>query len=84
MIVKGSCKGVELDKRTYLPGITIKSTCPKCGEPWQRNMKHDYLSYPVVDAPVNAYGYCGKCEHEWPVMVVVRMTLEPAEIKRSG
>jgi hypothetical protein len=76
--VTGTCEGVELDKRTYLPGVTVKSTCPRCGVPWSRDMGSHYLSYPKVGEPVNVYGYCGSCEHEWPVMVVVRLVLEPA------
>ncbi len=71
--IEGTCEGAELDKRTYLPGIIIRSVCPKCGEPWERD-----LSYPEVGKPVDANGFCGKCEHEWPVMVVLRLTVEPA------
>jgi hypothetical protein len=78
--IEGTCEGVQLEKRFYLPGITIKSKCPKCGTPWERDMGGDYLSYPTVGQPSNAYGYCRneECEHEWPVMVIVRVTLEAA------
>lgn len=78
--IVGTCKGVELDKRTYLPGVVIKSTCPNCGEPWEGDMGDHYLSYPKVDEPAKVYACCQKCEHEWSVMVIVRMTLEPAPV----
>lgn len=80
--IVGSCGGagaeVELDKRTYLPGIEIYATCPKCGEEDVRDMAHSYLSYPKVGQTIDARGVCGNCDHEWPVLVVLRLTLEPA------
>ena len=78
-------EGVELGKRTYLPGVMLKSTCPKCGTPWTKDLGSDYLSYPVVGKPHNAYGYCHNeaCEHEWPVMVIVRLTIEAAPEEKS-
>lgn len=76
--ITGTMKG-ELDvKRFYMPGVKIKCKCPACGAPWEMDMALDYLSYPSAGKPTNASGYCGKCEHEWPVMVIVRVTVEAA------
>jgi hypothetical protein len=75
--INGTCNGAELDKRTYLPGITITDVCPKCAVPYVRDMKSDYLSYPVVGKPYLLTAYCEECEHYWTMgTVVVRLSLE--------
>jgi hypothetical protein len=78
--VIGTCGGAELDKRQHFPGIVLKSKCPNCGKAWKKDLAGDYLSYPVVGEPTNAYGYCEneKCQHEWPVLVIVQVTIVPA------
>ena len=78
MTIEGTCDGgdAELGKRTYFPGIVIRSTCPPCGTPYERDMANRYLFYPVVGRPIELTGYCGSCDHEWPLgSVVVGMTL---------
>lgn len=80
MVIEGECKGAELDKRTYLPGIFIKSKCPKCGAPYEDDLSDSYLSYPKVGKPHKLAAYCGACEHEWTLgSVVVNFTLTPVE-----
>ena len=79
MVVTGECnEGAELEKRTYLPGIVIKSKCPQCGEPYRKDMSDNYLSYPKVGEPYELHGYCRNesCGHEWFLgSVVVGLTL---------
>lgn len=68
----------QLDKRTYLPGVVIESPCPECGKVSTRDMKHDYLSYPVTGEDSKVYMYCedGHKEVNWEVKVVLRLYAE--------
>jgi hypothetical protein len=74
----GTMTGAIDAKRFRMPGVEITSKCPQCGRPWRKDLARGYLSDPVVNEPFNAYGHCLECDHEWPVMVVLRVTLEPA------
>lgn len=79
MRIEGSVTGLELDvKRLYLPGLVVKDECPKCQEPWKHDFDSDYLSYPVIGSVQDLGAYCQKCEHEWSVKVVLRLSLELA------
>lgn len=77
--IEGTCVGGEMDKRFYLPGVLVKTVCPKCGKPNTRDMGDDYLSYPIAGKPFQIGAYCKSCEHEWKVTVILRITLEPGE-----
>lgn len=79
---------VELDatyelgiKRLYLP-LEIHWTCPKCGSRNTREMRHDHMSYPTINAIERINLWCGKCDVDdqgEPVAVlrvVPRFTLE--------
>jgi len=76
--VDGCCmSGVRLDKRTYLPGVVVRSSCPKCSAPYVLDLGDHYLSYPEVGDPYALTACCDACEHEWPLCsIVVRMTVE--------
>lgn len=64
-------------KRLYLP-FTVTQPCPACGEVCVRNLSRDPApSFPVLGEPVNLYGYCDKCDHEWEMPVVIDVTLTP-------
>ena len=64
-------------KRLNLP-FTVTQPCPACGEVCVRNLTRDPApSFPVLGEPVNLYGYCGKCYHEWELLVVIDVTLTP-------
>jgi hypothetical protein len=71
-------ESMELSKRTYVPGVVLRSVCPKCMTPWEQDLGRECLSYPTIGEPHNVGGYCSKCQHEWPVMVIVRLTIEAA------
>lgn len=76
MVIEGVCESTELNKRTHLPGIVIKSKCPKCGKPYENDLSDNHLSYPRVGVPYELTGYCYTCNHEWPMgSVVVGLTL---------
>lgn len=80
MKIEGTCEATELGKRVYLPGITLRDTCPACGAEYTKDLGDSYLSYPTVGQAKIIHGYCGACEHEWVLgSVVVRVTLEIAE-----
>jgi len=81
----GDSDPLELPKRTYVPGVVLKDTCPKCKTPWEMDLADQYLSHPIVGKPHNVGGYCHNedCGHEWPVMVIVRLTIEAAPVKES-
>lgn len=78
LTVEGTCDTVELNvKRLYLPGLKLKSKCPNCNAPYERDLGDHHLSYPVVGVPEDLTGYCGGCEHEWALgSVVLRLSLE--------
>lgn len=76
--IEGEAKGAELDKRTYLPGIKVFSTCPKGGEEHVKNMEHDYLSYPTVGEEETINFWCEDHDEEWSVFVVLDLTLRLA------
>lgn len=76
LTIEGTCQGGELDKRTYLPGVVIKSKCPECDAPYVKDLENNYLSYPKVGQPYKLTGYCGQCDHEWPLgEVVLNLTI---------
>lgn len=50
--------GVPLDKRTYLPGVVLRSKCPKCGDVAERDLGEDYLSYPTTGDAEDVTFYC--------------------------
>ena len=75
----GTADGAVLHKRLNLPGVEVKTSCPKCGRPWVRNLAEHHLSSPVVGQPSDLYGYCQACEHEWSVKVILSITLKVAE-----
>lgn len=70
--------GYQLDKRTYLPFI-VKDCCPNCGAEDQRDLRSDYLSYPMLEIPAQVYFECSECQREWRVLVVVGFTLSLAK-----
>ena len=69
---------VALDvKRCYLP-ITIKSICPICATPAEKDLSSDYLSYPCVNAPERVGFVCIDEEgeengHEWSVNIQIEL-----------
>jgi hypothetical protein len=79
--VEGFVKpGTEIDvKRFYLPGVTLRATCPKCNHPWVHDMAHHYLSYPVANVPFEDNAYCPECEHEWTFRLRLNLSLGVVE-----
>lgn len=78
--IEGTCRSdVEFDKRFYIPGVKVKSTCPNCLLPHTQNMGDNYLSYPSAGVPIKLGFWCSECEHEWSVKVVLKISLEAAE-----
>lgn len=76
--INGTMDGTLNIKRCYMPGITVADHCPKCSTPWERDMEDHYISYPRVGVPHDVRGHCQECGHQWPVMVILRVTVEPA------
>lgn len=66
----------DLDKRTYLPYV-VHDTCPNCKTERSKDLRDDYLSYPVPGEPEPVFFGC-ECGHEWTVKVVVDFTLRVA------
>lgn len=77
-VLEGSMEpGTDLgEKRFYLPGITLKFTCPKCGHTYARDMGDNYLPYPRVGVPIVAHAHCPECEHEWDYQLKLNVSLE--------
>lgn len=77
--IKGTCKGQMDDKRFKVPGVIVEDECPKCGAAWKADLGKDhYLCYPIVGKPYDLNGYCHKCQAEWSVRVILRVSLEVA------
>lgn len=69
-----------LIKRLYLP-FKISSDCPKCGETYVRDLKDDYLSYPIT-GPIEVDFNCWldeDCDHEWLEEVLLDVTITKKE-----
>ena len=80
MNVQSVTVGAELDiKRFYLPGISIVSRCPKCNKEYSKDFSDTkdghYLSFPNVNVPMEYFMYCDECDHDWPVMVTLKIEL---------
>jgi len=63
-------------KRCYLPGVTIRQTCPKCQHPVIDDLTSHGLSYPVMNAAFSYNMYCRECDHEWKVVLKLNISLE--------
>lgn len=70
-------------KRLLLPGVVVRSTCPSCGVPWESDLGERPLTGVRLGTPTNAYGCCSKCEHEWPVLVTVTVSVTAAPTEDS-
>ena len=66
-------------KRFYLPGVTIETECPTCGQKYVTDLGRDYLMYPLVNKPYEHYYYCGECDIEWSVPILLKISLELAD-----
>lgn len=65
--------GVELDKRTYLPGVVMTATCPKCGGKAERDFEDFEMSYPTTN---KQYEISGCCEDCWEDVYLGKITLQ--------
>lgn len=72
----GDCSGDLNIKRMYLPGLTIKSNCPKCGREESKDFSRDYLADAKVGSPTPVYFFCDDCTDDWQVQVQISITLE--------
>ena len=61
--VEGVATALPEQKRCYVPGIVVKSVCPKCGTPFEMDLGEQYLSYGGLD--FHAYCRNEDCEYEW-------------------
>lgn len=68
------------DKRFKAPSI-VKSKCPKCGDAVVKDIRKDYIGYPLVNEEFEMYFY-HECaddgDHEWTENVVLRVQIEAA------
>ena len=62
LTIEGICTELPDEKRLYLPGIVLKSTCPKCGQlTIEHDLASDYLSYGNLHV-----GFCCYAEEQQP------------------
>lgn len=78
LAIEGAPAGEVDCKRFYLPGVVLRTVCPKCSAPHVRDFGDHYLSYPTMNAPEVHTLYCDGCSHEWPV--TLRLTVSLAEV----
>lgn len=48
------------EKRFYVPGVTLKANCPKCGAECERDLGGNYLSYPEYNSPIEIDLFCNE------------------------
>ena len=86
--VEGVSTILPEEKRCYLPGIILKSNCPKCGEDFERDLSGDYLSY----GNLNVQWYCEYedenedwvgCGTSWETPLRCEIHLFPAEPEKA-
>jgi len=63
-------------KRFYLPGITLKDKCPKCGAEFIDDLGSSHLSYPIVGKEFNYDFYCEECYHEWSQPIILNIEIK--------
>lgn len=59
-------------KRFYLP-VVLEVQCPKCGSNATRDFGDEYLSYPFLNTEMNEYIICDECEHEFSLLIELKM-----------
>ena len=62
-------------KRFRFPCL-IRDDCPGCGVEKELDLSAVYLSYPVLNDRQSIDLYCGECQQEWELVVVLRLTVE--------
>lgn len=78
VVIEGTGAGPTGIKRFYVPGITVRTACPHCGLPWERNLDDRYLSHPTLGEPFDFRFYCDHCNEEWSAKMILRVSLELA------
>jgi hypothetical protein len=75
--IRGRGAGKTDEKRFYLPGIVVDSTCPRCSTALEHDLGEHYLSYPVMGEPFDLHLCCRdeKCWHNWSVRVRLDVAL---------
>lgn len=83
------CVGSDV-KRFTLP-IIVRTRCPKCGEPIERDMSgtrspggSSYLSYPVYNQKGRLGFYCDSCGLDWSVVCKLNASLDTGYIPNSA
>ena len=82
--VEGVATALPEQKRCYVPGIIVKSKCPKCGEPFEEDLGEQYLSYGGLD--FSAYCRDEECGHEWGCYLKceIRLSVDPDPKEMRG
>lgn len=62
-------------KRLYLP-IKLAIECPECKTKLKKSLYDEYLSYPTVNKIEPLVFYCEKCEGEYEVDTILRVSFE--------
>ena len=75
--VEGAIGVTIRDKRLCLPGVVMRSRCPRCGAAYSEDFGLDGLRYPVVGKAFDVECYCPdeECDHKWSVKLRLDMTL---------
>ena len=74
--ILGTIQSHELDIKNFeLPGVKLKSKCPKCGHE-NTNDLTDTGDYPIVNGPWDIYILCDKCDYEWNVPVLITLSIK--------
>lgn len=75
--VEGAIGVTIRDKRFCLPGVVMRSRCPRCGAAYSMDFGQEGIPYPVVGEAFDVKCYCPdeECDHKWFVKLRLDMTL---------
>jgi len=74
--ISGDASGEFAVKRLWLPGLTERATCPKCGHVKEEPLNGDTIGYPNLGEWEKRDMYCHECESEWEVELRIQIIAE--------
>ena len=69
-------KGCSGAKRLYLPGVQLRTLCPQCGYPADRDFEHEALEYENWNTPFRLGFMCRECNTEWGHTMKLNLTVD--------
>ena len=85
--IEGTPSGKIDCKRLYVEGVSIFSSCPKCGVEQEKDLGENYFSYPCSGKPEGFWFICEEgwdtdvetCNTEWTVEAIMEISVRLAD-----